>query len=99
MMETTNLQAQQKNKHHLLDHYTDSTYKAYHNVPLQRNLRVVWTVISFLILLVWTNVYIKLSMDRKFCYVEENSDGTYTLVSRHLTPSQANQSNVVDVSA
>ena len=61
-----------KKRNHMLDNKIDVSVKVFKEFPLQRNLRLIWTVISMGLFYCWLNVTI-INRDNYFkpCYVVE----------------------------
>ena len=43
---------------HSLDNHIEYTYKAYQLHPMQKRLRLAWTVFAFMLVIVWSVVYL-----------------------------------------
>ena len=82
----------------MLDNHLEKTHKAYHQRPLQKNLRLIWTIFIFLVVLVWTKVYLDKNLSSKICLIETNEDGTHTMITHDAGRNYRNKDNVVDVS-
>ena len=50
---------------HLLDKHVDQTYKAFHQMPLNKNLRTAWLVICFFVVGFWYKSYFNDALQRE----------------------------------
>ena len=69
---------------HLLDKHVDQTYKAFHQMPLNKNLRTAWLVICFFVVGFWYTSFFNEALTRdNLCadYTGEDKDAA-TGVSR-----------------
>ena len=75
---------------YLLDKHVEETYKAYHMMPLNRNLRCGWLIISAALLYIWTSVHFNSEHRAKQCIVDVLEDGTLTRVE----PQEASKDSI-----
>ena len=70
----------ESSKEMLIVNSNDVTKKAHENVPLQRNLRVVWFCFCVFVTCIWTKVNLDSDVSEKKCFVMENQNGTFEMV-------------------
>ena len=78
---------------YLLDKHVDQTHKAFHQLPLNRNLRCFWFLICCFVFYLWSSTYFNPDIRAKVCITEQQLDGTWTLVNQ-----QDASKNAVNVS-
>lgn len=82
----------------MVDTQIAATVKAYKTVPLQAHLRIVWFVFCLGITIVWTRIYYDESVHEKRCFVQENQDGTYSMLTYMDEGLVSNKENITNVS-
>ena len=66
---------------YLLDKHVDQTYKAFHQIPLNRNLRVVWFGICVWLVYLWQTTHFNPEIRAKQCIAELQPDGKWTMTN------------------
>ena len=82
----------------MIDTHIKVTQKAHEQMPLQSYLRIAWFFFTLLVVYVWTRVWFDNDLSTKTCFVQENIDGTYTMVN-YVEDGLLKHDNITNVSS
>lgn len=66
---------------YLLDKHVEQTHKAFHQMPLNRNLRCFWFIVCLYTLYLWSTTHFNAEIRAKECIVELQPDGKWTRIN------------------